>query len=489
MKTLEQLIIGSKPDAVHGPAPAGLEIQELTLDSRRAGPGVLFAALKGHQNDGHAFIGQAITAGSRAVLCENLPETLHPECTYLVSKQPRQTLGALCRVFFDDPSAQLQLVGTTGTNGKTTVSTLLFDLFSGLGYRCGLISTVEYRIGTEIFPSTHTTPDVVSLTGLLARMVEAGCAYCFMEVSSHAADQERIAGLRFAGGVFTNITHDHLDYHGTFAHYLRAKQRFFDQLPSDAFALTNRDDRNGQIMLQNSRASRYTYGLHGSSDFSGRIIESDFSGMLMELDGKEIWFRLIGDFNASNILAVYGAAFLLTGGTQDDLAIQLSKLGRVNGRFETLQGPDRITAIVDYAHTPDALENVLKTINKIRSRNEQLITVVGCGGNRDTAKRPEMGRIAAQLSDRVIFTSDNPRDEDPEAIIEAMKSGVEPTDYKKILSVVNRMEAIRTAVSMAGKGDVILVAGKGHETYQEIRGVKHPFDDRQAIETQFKTAR
>jgi UDP-N-acetylmuramoyl-L-alanyl-D-glutamate--2,6-diaminopimelate ligase len=321
---------------------------------------------------------------------------------------------------------------------------------------------------------------VVSLHALLARMVAEGCSYCFMEVSSHAADQRRIAGLHFAGGIFTNITHDHLDYHGTFANYLKAKQSFFDHLDRDAFAITNRDDRNGQVMIQNTKASRYTYGMHGNADFNGRILERDFSGMLMQMNGQEAWFSLIGAFNAYNLMAVYAAAFLLTEGNET-LTVALSKVGRVHGRFEPVSGPNRITAIIDYAHTPDALQNVLETINQIRSRNEQLITVMGCGGNRDRAKRPEMGRIAGRLSDRVILTSDNPRMEDPTAIIEEIKAGVEPQDYKKILSITDRKEAIKTALALAGKGDVILIAGKGHETYQEIQGVKHPFDDRQII--------
>jgi UDP-N-acetylmuramoyl-L-alanyl-D-glutamate--2,6-diaminopimelate ligase len=392
----------------------------------------------------------------------------------------REALGGICRNFFDDPSRKLTLVGVTGTNGKTTVSSLLYQLFTGMGAKCGLISTVSYIIGTESFPSTHTTPDVVSLHALLARMVAEGCSYCFMEVSSHAADQRRIAGLHFAGGIFTNITHDHLDYHGTFANYLKAKQSFFDHLDRDAFAITNRDDRNGQVMIQNTKASRYTYGMHGNADFNGKILERDFSGMLMQINGQEAWFSLIGAFNAYNLMAVYAAAFLLTEGNET-LTVALSKVGRVHGRFEPVSGPNRITAIIDYAHTPDALQNVLETINQIRSRNEQLITVMGCGGNRDRAKRPEMGRIAGRLSDRVILTSDNPRMEDPAAIIEEIKAGVEPQDYKKILSITDRKEAIKTALALAGKGDVILIAGKGHETYQEIQGVKHPFDDRQII--------
>lgn len=483
MKSLEELVKNLKLIQREGPDPG--VVNSITLDSRKATAGALFAAVPGTQTDGHDYIPAAIAQGCRVVLCSKLPETRQEDVCYLLVDDVREALGTICRNFFDDPSGKLTLVGVTGTNGKTTVSTLLYQLFSNLGERCGLISTVSYKIGSEEFPSTHTTPDIVSLYALLAKMVEAGCTYCFMEVSSHASDQRRIAGLHFAGGIFTNITHDHLDYHGTFSNYLRAKQGFFDQLGSDAFALTNRDDRNGHIMLQNTKASRYSYGLKGTADFNGRVLERDFSGMLMQIDGKEAWFSLLGEFNAYNLMAVYGAAFLLTGG-REDLTIALTKVGRVHGRFEPVAGPNRITAIIDYAHTPDALENVLETINQIRSRNEQLITVVGCGGNRDRSKRPEMGKIAARMSNRVILTSDNPRNEDPNHIIDEMKTGVEPQDYKKVLSITDRREAIKTALALAAKGDVILIAGKGHETYQEIRGVKYPFDDRQIITELFK---
>ncbi|MEY3983542.1 MAG: hypothetical protein RL160_1099 [Bacteroidota bacterium] len=478
MKSLQAILSGIGPCDIHGPETK--EIGSITLDSRKAMDGVLFAAVPGTQHDGHQFIDAAISQGCQAVLCSTLPAQLHDTVSYVLVPDVREALGGICRNFFDDPSRKLTLIGVTGTNGKTTVSSLLYQLFTGMGAKCGLISTVSYIIGTESFPSTHTTPDVVSLHALLARMVADGCGYCFMEVSSHAADQRRIAGLHFAGGIFTNITHDHLDYHGSFANYLKAKQSFFDHLDRDAFAITNRDDRNGQIMIQNTKASRYTYGMHGNADFKGRILERDFSGMLMQMNGQEAWFSLIGAFNAYNLMAVYAAAFLLTEGSEN-LTVALSKVGRVHGRFEPVSGPNRITAIIDYAHTPDALQNVLETINQIRSRNEQLITVMGCGGNRDRAKRPEMGRIAGRLSDRVILTSDNPRMEDPAAIIEEIKAGVEPQDYKKILSITDRKEAIKTALALAGKGDVILIAGKGHETYQEIQGVKHPFDDRQII--------
>ncbi|MBL7811488.1 MAG: UDP-N-acetylmuramoyl-L-alanyl-D-glutamate--2,6-diaminopimelate ligase [Bacteroidetes bacterium] len=461
-----------------------LEIAGLELDSRKIQKGFLYAAMPGTRADGHDFISQAVENGATVVLCNHIP-SVTSDVTYLQVEDVAESLGQVCRVFFKDPSATLTLVGTTGTNGKTTVSTLLFELFSNMGHTCGLVSTVEYRIGSTVLPSTHTTPDIIGLYRLLRQMVEQGCSHCFMEVSSHAAHQKRIAGLSFSGGIFTNITHDHLDYHGTFANYIAAKKSFFDRLPSTAFALTNKDDRNGQVMLQNTKASRYTYAMSNAADFSVKILESDFSGTLLQLNGTEAWVQLVGGFNAYNLAAVYGAAFLLTEG-QEDLVVQMSKLGRVNGRFETVKGPNRISGIIDYAHTPDALENVLNTINDIRSGNCRLITVVGCGGNRDAAKRPEMGKIATRLSDRVVFTSDNPRDEDPEAIIQAMEAGVEGQHYKRMLKITDRREAIRAAVLMAEPGDVILIAGKGHETYQEIRGVKHPFDDKQILRETFE---
>jgi UDP-N-acetylmuramoyl-L-alanyl-D-glutamate--2,6-diaminopimelate ligase len=483
MKNLNQITEGIAVGQFLGARTAA--ISGISIDSRNVIPGYLYAALSGTKTDGHDYIEQAIEKGAVAILCQKTPANIHTEVTYILVNDVAEALGGICGNFYNHPDQEMQLVGITGTNGKTTVATLLFDLFGKMGYSCGLISTVEYRIGNKVYPSTHTTPDVVSVYSLLRKMATAGCTYCFMEVSSHAADQKRIAGSQFAGGIFTNITHDHLDYHHTFDAYLKAKRSFFDMLPPTAFALTNKDDRNGLIMLQNTKASRYTYSLRGTADFNGKILENDFNGTLLQIDDQEIWVRLVGEFNAYNLTAVYGAAFLLTHGGQD-LGVLLSALPRVNGRFEAIQGPNKITAIVDYAHTPDALQNVLDTINKIRTKGENLITVVGCGGNRDSAKRPEMAKIAARLSDKVILTSDNPREEDPTEIINQMEAGVEGQYFKKILRIVDRREAIRTAAMMANAGDVILVAGKGHETYQEIQGVKHPFDDKKIISETFK---
>lgn len=482
MKTLNDILQGAKITQLLGPTEA--IISGISIDSRHCETGHLYAAVPGTQVDGHTFIEQVVQNGVRVVLCQHI-EQIHPEVTYILVTDVREVLGVICGNYFDHPDKKMQIVGITGTNGKTTVATLLFDLFSAMGEKCGLLSTVEYRIGREIYPSTHTTPDVVSVYSLLSQMSSANCTYCFMEVSSHAADQKRIAGISFAGGIFTNITHDHLDYHKTFDAYLKAKKSFFDGLPSTAFALSNRDDKNGSVMQQNTKATKYSYSLHGSGDFNCRILESDFNGTLLQMDGKEMWVSLVGEFNAYNLAAVYGAAFLLTLG-REDIGVKISALPRVNGRFEAIQGPQRITAIVDYAHTPDALQNVLDTINKIRSKGEKLITVIGCGGNRDAEKRPEMGKIAARLSDRVILTSDNPRDEDPETILDQMQAGVEGQYYKKVLRITDRKEAIKAAAMMSDPGDVILVAGKGHETYQEIKGIKYPFDDKLTLRETFK---
>lgn len=460
-----------------------ISIEGVCIDSRKAQNGFLYAAMPGTVVDGHDFIPKAIENGATVILANKVNNPV-PEITYLLVDDVAESMGVACHLFYGEPTKTLKLVGTTGTNGKTTVSTLLFELFSAMGYRCGLISTVENRIGGEVIPSTHTTPDAAGLNNLLAKMVDAGCDYCFMECSSHAIHQRRIAGLEFTGAIFTNLSHDHLDYHKTFDQYLKAKKQFFDDLPATAWSLTNKDDRNGMVMLQNTKAARYTYAMKSGADFTVKILESDFQGMQLRMDGKDAWVNLVGAFNAYNLAAVYGAAFLLTAG-EEDIILPLTRAGRVNGRFEAIQGPDRVTAIVDYAHTPDALENVIKTINEIRGNNAQLITVVGCGGNRDAAKRPEMGKIAARLSSKVIFTSDNPRDEDPETIIQQMEAGVEGQFYKKILKITDRKEAIRAAIMLAGAGDVILIAGKGHETYQEIKGVKHPFDDKAIIHSLF----
>lgn len=481
MKTLETLIQNLKHFQFTGDEKA--MVAGLTIDSRNVASNFLYAAIKGTQVDGHDFIDKAIAFGATVILHES--EVANVEgISYIQVSDVTEALGEIALQFYDEAADQLVIVGTTGTNGKTTVSTLLFELFTKLGYVCGLVSTVENRIGNTIVPSTHTTPNVIALHALFAQMVEEGCTHCFMEVSSHAIDQNRIAGIKFAGGIFTNITHDHLDYHKTFDNYIKAKKRFFDQLPAESFAITNKDDKNGMVMLQNCKATKYSYGLRGTADFKVRVLESDFNGMLLQINGKDIWTSLVGDFNAYNFLAVYGAAFLLTEGIEE-IDIPLSALGRVNGRFEAIAGTDNKTAIIDYAHTPDALENVIKTINNIRQNGVKLITVVGCGGNRDAEKRPEMGAIAARLSDKTIFTSDNPRNEDPNTIINQMEAGVEAHLLKKILKITDRKEALKTAILLSDPGDVILVAGKGHETYQEIQGVKHPFDDKKIMSELF----
>lgn len=461
-----------------------IEIIDIVIDSRKVQKGSLYVALEGTISDGHQFIDKAIEQGAAAVLCSK-KEFVNDNVAFIVSEKPRTTLGEFAKTFYEAPDEELILVGVTGTNGKTTVATLLFDFFTNTGNTCGLISTVENRIGNNVLASTHTTPDVVSVYQLLRLMVDEGATHCFMEVSSHAAHQQRIEGLEFNAGIFTNLTHDHLDYHHSFEEYRNAKKLFFDQLPDSAFAITNKDDKNGIFMLQNTKATRYTYGLHSHADFNARILEQDFNGTLIQIDHKEVWVNLVGEFNIYNLLAVFATTQLI--GDEDiDAPVVLSKLGKVNGRFESIPGPDRITAIVDYAHTPDALENVINTINKIRNQSVNLITVVGCGGNRDAEKRPEMGKVAARSSNKVIFTSDNPRNESAEEIINQMEVGVEGQHYKKILKITDRKEAIKTAIMLAGPGDIVLVAGKGHETYQEISGVKHPFDDKKIIQEIFK---
>jgi len=453
------------------------QIENITLDSRTVRNNSLYAAIKGTQVDGHDYIEKAIQAGAVAILHEDSIENPISGVCYIQSENVSETLGQVLYEFEDRCLDDLVIIGTTGTNGKTTISSLLFDLFTQLGYRCGLISTVNYRIAEKTFNSTHTTPDAVSLHGLFKQMHDAGCTHVFMEVSSHAIHQNRIAGIPFSGGIFTNITHDHLDYHGTFENYIKAKKMFFDNLSSEAFSLTNKDDRNGLVMLQNTRSTRYTYGLNGTADFNAKIWESDFSGMHLRLSDKDIWSPLVGRFNAYNMLAVYAAATLITEG-QEEIEVAMSALTRVSGRFETISGPENRTIIVDYAHTPDALENVIQTIKEIQKAESQLITIIGCGGNRDAAKRPKMGAIASQYSQRCLFTSDNPRDEDPNVIIEEMMTGVEPVNLRKVLKITDRAEAIKTAVALSFPGDVILIAGKGHETYQETKGQRIDFDDR-----------
>lgn len=462
-----------------------LEVKGVAFDSRRVREGFLFVAIKGIQMDGHAFIEKAIDSGASIVVCEVLPETTHDKVTYVTVKSSTQSLGIICGNFYGNPSKKLKLIGVTGTNGKTTVATLLYKLYGTLGFTCGLLSTVENRIVDQVISATHTTPDPIQINELLLRMVEGKCTHCFIEVSSHAVAQGRIEGLYFAGGLFTNITHDHLDYHRTFETYIRAKKGFFDGLSSDAFALINVDDKRGMVMLQNTKAKQYTYGLKKMADFKAKIITNSIEGLELEIDNRTVWFKLIGDFNAYNLLAVYGTATLL-GEDQEEVLMRLSSLNGAVGRFETVLPGSKFTAIVDYAHTPDALKNVLETISNFRSGQEQLISIVGCGGNRDKTKRPLMAAIACKYSDKVIFTSDNPRDEDPAEIIREMQKGVGPTDAKKTLVMVDREEAIKTACMMAKEKDIILVAGKGHETYQEIKGKKNPFDDREVVTRMLK---
>ncbi|MEI5984336.1 UNVERIFIED_CONTAM: murE [Trichonephila clavipes] len=456
------------------------EVKAICLDSRKAESGSAFIAVRGHQTDGHLFIEKAIALGAGVIVAEEMPEHIQDDVVYVLVSDSAYALGVIAGNFYGNPSHKLKLVGVTGTNGKTTIATLLFNLFGKLGYHVGLLSTVQNQIGDRIIASTHTTPDPISLNALLQEMLMDGCDYCFMEVSSHAVVQQRIAGLRFAGGIFSNITHDHLDFHGTFANYIKAKKKFFDDLDRFAFALTNIDDKNGQVMLQNTFAHRKTYGLHQMADFKAKILESHFDGMLLQIDQHELWVKLVGHFNAYNLLAVYGAAILLEQETMKVLTA-LSEIAGAEGRFETLKAKNGVVAIVDYAHTPDAVENVLETINELRQAGQQVFTVLGCGGDRDRTKRPEMAEVACRLSDKVILTSDNPRSEDPAAIIKEMETGV-PTDKKKnVFSITDRREAIRAAFHLAQEGDVILVAGKGHEKYQEINGVKNHFDDKEEL--------
>ncbi len=478
MKQLADLLRNVNISKVLGTTDAA--ISGITYDSRGVEAGSLFFAVKGTRVDGHDFIAQVVECGASAILCETLPETLDSKVVYIKVDDSSYWSGVIASNWFENPSSKLKLVGITGTNGKTTTVTLLFNLFRTMGYHVGLLSTILNRIDDEIFPSTHTTPDAIKLNHLLAQMVLKGCGYCFMEVSSHAVVQNRISGLVFAGGIFSNITHDHLDFHKTFDEYLKAKKRFFDELPATAFALTNLDDKNGQVMLQNTKASKHTYSLQKLADFKGRIIESPLDGLHIDLNGHETWCRLVGRFNGYNLLAVFAAASLL-GHDQLEILTILSNLESVEGRFDYIKSPQGIIGIVDYAHTPDALQNVLETINQLRTGNEMLITVVGCGGDRDKTKRPVMARIAARLSDRVILTSDNPRSEVPELIISEMLAGVEKEYARNVQNITDRHDAIRLACAMARNNDVILVAGKGHEKYQEVKGVKSPFDDKELL--------
>ena len=462
-----------------------VDITGVNIDSRKIEKGHLFVAIKGTQTDGHRFIPKALELGAVAVLCEDLPEELQSGVTYVQVASTEESVGPVATVFYGEPSKQLKLVGVTGTNGKTTIATLLYNMFRKFGHKCGLLSTVCNYIEDEAIPADHTTPDPIELNKLLARMVEAGCEYAFMECSSHAIAQKRIGGLVFAGGLFTNLTRDHLDYHKTFENYRDAKKAFFDGLSKDAFAITNADDKNGSVMVQNCKAQVKTYSTRTMADFRARIIECHFEGMYLEVDGREVGVQFIGKFNVSNLLAVYGAAVML-GKSPEDILLVLSTLKSVAGRLEPIRSQEGVTAIVDYAHTPDALENVLNAIHEVLDgKGGRIITVCGAGGNRDKGKRPLMAQEAVKQSDRVIITSDNPRFEEPQDIINDMLAGLTPQQMKKVVSIVDRKEAIRTACMMAQKGDVILIAGKGHEDYQEIKGVKHHFDDREVVREVF----
>ncbi len=478
MKLLRDILYGCRIVEVHGPTHVAVE--QIHFDSRKVQKLSCFVAVPGTVSDGHHYIELAVEKGATAIVCERLPEQLSDKVTYVQVQDSAQALGDLAANFYDNPSQDMKVVGVTGTNGKTTIATLLYELFLQLGYKVGLLSTVENKINRTVVPATHTTPDAVQLQALLEKMRQAGCQYVFMEVSSHAVAQKRIAGLKFAGGLFSNISHDHLDYHKTFANYIQAKKAFFDQLGSDAFAVSNIDDANGDVMLQNTKARKKYYGLKRPCDYKVKLIDNLLSGLQLEINGQELHCRLIGKFNAYNLAAIYAAAIELG---QDSLQVltAISLLAPVNGRFQYLKTSSGITVIIDYAHTPDALENVLKTINDTRTKNEEVYCLVGCGGDRDKSKRPEMARIACNLSDKVIFTSDNPRSEDPREIINDMKAGVEAQHFMKYTVVEDRAEAIKSALMQAAPQDVILIAGKGHETYQEIKGVKHPFDDAQVV--------
>ncbi|MBD1425058.1 UDP-N-acetylmuramoyl-L-alanyl-D-glutamate--2,6-diaminopimelate ligase [Sphingobacterium arenae] len=457
-----------------------LEVSSVCFDSRKVSAHSLFVAVRGVHTDGHLYLDKAIENGAKVLVVDALPDQLQAEVTYVMVADTSYVLGLLASNFYGNPSKALKLVGITGTNGKTTMATLLFNLFKNLGYHVGLLSTVENKIGDRVIPATHTTPDSIALNSLLSEMVNEGCDYCFMEVSSHAVVQQRIAGLRFAGGIFSNITHDHLDFHGSFDHYIKAKKKFFDDLDRFAFALTNVDDRNGAIMLQNTFAHKKTYGLKNMADFKAKIIESHMDGMLLQVDGHDVWVKLVGGFNAYNMLAVYGAAILLEQETMKVLTAMSDIIG-AEGRFDVLRSTNGIVGVVDYAHTPDAVENVLSTIRELRQSGQQIITVLGCGGDRDKAKRPEMAAVAVRLSDKVIITSDNPRTEDPMMIIRDMEAGVDAKDRKHVFTIAERKEAIRAACHLAQPGDIVLVAGKGHEKYQEVNGMRQHFDDKEIL--------
>lgn len=474
MKKLSDILYGVSVDSVKG--STDVNITEIAFDSRKVGQDFLFVAQKGLQFDGHQFIAKAVDQGAKVVVCEDALVDTREGVTYVQVADANQALAILSSNFYDNPSSELTLVGVTGTNGKTTIATLLAQMFEKAGYKTGLISTIKILIGTNEIPATHTTPDSLTINKVLREMVNQGVSHCFMEVSSHGIDQKRTSGLLFKGGIFTNLSHDHLDYHKTFAAYRDVKKSFFDKLTATGFALVNLDDKNGEVMLQNTKARKYGYALKTEADYKARIIENQFNGLLLNIEGQEVWTKLIGSFNAYNLLAIYATADLLGLEKNESLRI-LSELDNVSGRFQHAVSKGGITAIVDYAHTPDALKNVLETINSIRTFNEQLITVVGCGGDRDRTKRPKMGNIASSLSNQVIFTSDNPRSEDPEEIIKEVEAGVRPENYKKTISITDRKQAIKTACKLADQGDIILIAGKGHETYQIIGTSRTDFDD------------
>lgn len=478
MKILQDILYKVRLDAVQGSTQVA--VRNLHFDSRKVGLDDVFIAIRGVGSDGHLFIEKAVNAGAIAIICEEFPTILVNGVTYVKVSDSAEALAWMASNFYDQPSTKLKLVGITGTNGKTTVASLCYQLFQKAGYVCGLLSTVKVMVGNETFPATHTTPDPIAINHYLNEMVQAGVSYCFMEVSSHGIQQNRITGLDFDGAVFTNLTHDHLDYHKTFAAYRDVKKSFFDGLPKNAFALTNIDDKNGELMVQNSRAKIKSYALKSYADYRGQILESQLSGLLLKINEQEVWVKLIGQFNAYNLLAIYGIAIEL-GMTDLEALRYLSELESVSGRFQYVISPNKITAIVDYAHTPDALQNVIDTINDLRTKNENFITIVGCGGDRDKAKRPEMAAIAANGSTQVILTSDNPRTEDPMQILKEMEAGVPPQHFKKVVSNVDREQAIKMACQMAKPNDIILIAGKGHENYQEINGVKYPFDDMEIV--------
>jgi UDP-N-acetylmuramoyl-L-alanyl-D-glutamate--2,6-diaminopimelate ligase len=457
-----------------------LSVEGINFDSRLVARGDVFVAVAGVHVDGHQYIGAAIEKGAVAVVCQNIPEGFGGVATFIKVADPGEALGLMASVFFEEPSSKMKVVGVTGTNGKTTTVFLLYQLFNALGYKSGLLSTIENRIGNQIIKSSHTTADALQINQNLKMMADQGCEYCFMEVSSHAIDQNRIAGLKFHGAVFTNITHDHLDYHLTFENYIKAKKKFFDLLPATAFALVNTDDKNGMVMLQNTSAKKVTSAIKSVADFKAKIIENRFDGLELRINGKDIWSKLVGTFNAYNLLAAYSVA-ILDGQNEEEVLTALSGLNPVEGRFQVVPSNNGIVAIVDYAHTPDALKNVLQTINDVRDGDEQIITIIGAGGDRDKLKRPVLAKVACQMSDKVILTADNPRTEDPEIILDEMEAGLDVILKRKAVRISNRREAIKTACMIAVKGDIILVAGKGHETYQEIKGVRHHFDDREIL--------